>query len=89
MRRRQSRSMTAILRAWLASKSEEEWDGIAQQVVEQIVNRALEGEFGYFKLLLDVVDGPIPRGAKCSVIEADCTIILADVGQSAKVPKAA
>jgi hypothetical protein len=73
------------LRAWL-----DEDERNARRIAEHIVNRATAGHFAYFRLLLDMVDGPIrPTAEEEWTFEADCVIVAADEGRDAEQARAA
>ena len=56
MKRAGGRSMMLILRAYLASESREVCDRLAGRIAEFILEKAMSGHFGYFKLVLDLTD---------------------------------
>jgi hypothetical protein len=73
------------LRAWL-----DEDERNARRVVEVIYAKALAGHFGYFRFLIDTVDGPIrPTAEEEGTFEAACVIVIADDGQDVETAKAA
>jgi hypothetical protein len=73
------RSMMLILRAYLASESREVCDRLAGRIAEFVIEKAIAGHFGYFKLVLDLVDGKLYRTAEDEMtFEPDCMLIVAD-----------
>jgi hypothetical protein len=51
----------------------------AERVVEYAYEKALSGHFGFFKLLIDVVDGKLRQTAEEELtFEAACTIVPTD-----------
>ena len=85
-----SQSMVPALRAWLDGADGER---NADRLAEYIIEKAMGGHFGFFKLLLDMVDGPIARESDDSrIVSHDCTLIIIDDrrGQkSSKLPERA
>ncbi len=68
--------MVLVLRAWLDG---EDGDRNANWLAEYVIEKAIRGHFGFFKLVIDLVDGPIDRGSDNSVIfPHDCTLIIHD-----------
>jgi hypothetical protein len=79
MTRTDGRSMIFILCAYLASSSREVYDRLAGRIAEFIVEKAMNGHFAYFKLVLDLVDGKLHRTAEDEMTFApDCVLIVAD-----------
>jgi hypothetical protein len=79
MKRAQSRSMMPILRAYLDGESREVRDRRAGRIAEFIIEKAMSGHFGYFKLVLDRVDGKLHRTAEDEMsFEPGCVLIVAD-----------
>ena len=79
MKRADGRSMMLILRAYLASNSPEVCDRLAGRIAEFIIEKAMAGHFGCFKLVLDLVDGKLHRTAEDEMTFApDSELILAD-----------
>ena len=73
--------------AWLDG---EDGDGNANRLAEYVVEKAISGHFGFFKLLLDMVDGPIVRESGDSrIVPHDCTLILIDDRRGFEIVKAA
>jgi hypothetical protein len=78
--------MYLALRAWLESMSEAD----CERVVKYVYERAISGHFGYFKLIIDVVDGKIRQTAEEELtFEPDCVLIVVDGEPVAEYPKAA
>ena len=85
MRKADAGSLMLALRAWLDQDERN-----ADRIAEHIVNRAMAGHFGYFRLLLDRVDGPIrPTAEEETTGEADWLIVVADECQEGVPAKAA
>jgi hypothetical protein len=53
-----------VLCAYLSSDSREVCDRLASRIAEYVIERASAGHFGYFKLVLDLVDGKLHRTAE-------------------------
>jgi len=82
-----SRSIMLSLRAWLDG---DEADQNADRLAEYVVAKAISGHFGFFKLLLDMVDGPIdPESAPGRIFPGDRTLVIIDDRQSAEIANAA
>ena len=64
MKRGDARSMMPILRAYLASDSPDVRERLARRIAEFILEKSMDGHFGYFKLVLDLVDGKLHRTAE-------------------------
>jgi len=76
MKAADSRSMVLALRAWLDG---DEGDRNGQRLAEYVLEKAISGHFRFFKLVIDLVDGPIDRGSENNVIfPHDCTLIIDD-----------
>ena len=74
-----SRTLMLALRAWLEGESRDTEETRARRLVELIYAKALAGHFGYFRLLLDMVDGKIrPTAEEEMTGEADCVLVVAD-----------
>jgi hypothetical protein len=79
-----SRSMMPVLRAWLdGDDSERNADLIAAFVIA----KAMSGHFGFFKLVIDLVDGKLhPTAEDEMTFETDCAVVsyseLASAGNS-------
>jgi hypothetical protein len=54
----------AALRRYFTSESPEVCDRLAGWIAEYVIERAIDGHFGYFKLVLDLVDGKLHRTAE-------------------------
>ena len=53
--------------------------------LEYVIGRALAGHFAFFRLVFDLVDGPIrPTAEEEMTFEADCVIVVADDGRDAE-----
>ena len=73
------------LRPWL-----DEDEQNARRVVELIYAKALAGHFGYFRFVLDAVDGKIrPTSEEEMTGEADLVLVVADNGWGEETAKAA
>jgi hypothetical protein len=82
-----SRSMMLVVRAFLDGDDAER---NGRRIVEFIIAKAMRGHFGYFRLLLDMVDGKVhPTAEDEMTSEADCVLVLADDGPEHKSAKAA
>ena len=80
-----SRMLMLALRAWL-----DEDERNPRRIAEHIVNRATAGHFAYFRLLLDMVDGPIrPTAEEEMTGEAEWVSVVADDGWDAATVQAA
>jgi hypothetical protein len=90
MKRADSRSMMLILRAWLNCESREDCDRHASRIAEFAIEKAMGGHFGYFALILDMVDGKLHRTAEDEMtFEPDCVIVVADERRHAEPAEAA
>jgi len=79
--------MVLALRAWLDG---DEGDRNARQIAEYVVEKALAGHFGFFRLLIDRVDGKLHLSAKDELtFEVGCVLVVADDGRDAETAKAA
>jgi hypothetical protein len=77
------------LRAWLEGDSRDSGEMRARRIAELVLEQALAGHFGYFRLLLDLVDGKIrPTAEEEMTGEADC-VLIADDGRDAEPAEAA
>jgi hypothetical protein len=84
------RSMILILRAYFASESREVCDRLAGRIAEFVIEKAIAGHFGYFKLVLDLVDGKLHRTAENEMtFEPDCVFVIADDRREMEAAKAA
>jgi hypothetical protein len=71
-----SRTLMLALRAWL---DEDDGEQNADRVVEYVVEQATAGHFGFFKLLLDMVDGKLHQTAEEELVfEAGCAPAASD-----------
>ena len=50
------RSMMLVLRAYLDGESREVCDRHSGRIAEFVIEKAIAGHFGYFKLVLDLTD---------------------------------
>jgi hypothetical protein len=74
MRKTDSGILMLALRAWL-----DEDEGNARRIAELVYAKALAGHIGYFRFLLDTVDGPIRLSREEETTgEADWGIVVAD-----------
>ncbi len=79
------RTLMLALRTWL-----DEDERNAGRIAEHILIRALAGHFGYFRFVLDTVDGPTrPTAEDETTGEADSVLVVADDGREAWVARAA
>jgi hypothetical protein len=79
MKRAHSRSTMPILRAYLASESREVCGRLAGRIAKFVIEKAIAGHFGYFKLALDLVDGKLYRTAEDEMtFEPECVLVVAD-----------
>lgn len=82
-----SRSFMLRLRAWLDG---DVTDRNADRLAEYVIAKAISGHFGFFKLLVDLVDGPIDRDSDDSLIGPhDCKLIIIDERRGSDITKAA
>jgi hypothetical protein len=82
-----SRALMLALRAWM---DEDESGRNADRVVEFVYEKAVSGHFGFFKLVIDLVDGKLhPTAEEERTFEADCTIVPTDDGLSTELVMAA
>lgn len=85
MRKGDSAALMLAFRAWL-----DEDDGNARRLAEHVIKRAMAGRFGYFRFLLDAVDGPIRPTAEYEMsLEPDYVLVVADDGREAGTAVAA
>jgi hypothetical protein len=74
MRRIESGSLMLALRAWLDEDKRN-----ADRIARHVIDKAIVGHIGYFRLLLDMVDGPIRLSREEEMTgEADWPIVVAD-----------
>ena len=84
MNRDDAGSLLLALRGWL------DGERVARRIAEYVINRAMDGHFGYFRFLLDAVDGPIRLSREEETTgEADWLIVVADDEREAGTVKAA
>jgi hypothetical protein len=73
------RSMMLALRAWL-----DEDERNIRPVLEYVIDKACAGHFGFFKLVIDLVDGKLHQAAEEEMtFEADCVLVVGDDGREA------
>jgi hypothetical protein len=85
MRKADSGALMLALRAWL-----DEDERNARRIAEHVIDRAMAGFFAYFRLLLDMVDGPIRLSREEEMTgEADWAVIVANDEREAGTVKAA
>jgi hypothetical protein len=90
MKRAEGRLMMLVLHAYLNSDCREDCDRHAGRIAEFIIDKAISGHFGYFKLVLDMVDGKLHRTAEEEMtFESDCVLVAADDRRDAGTAKAA
>jgi len=90
MKRVDSRSMMPVLRAYLTGESREDCDRHACRIAEYVIEKAMIGHFGYFKLVLDLVDDKLYRTAEVEMTFApDCVLVVGDDPQWLEVCEAA
>jgi hypothetical protein len=81
-----ARSFVLSLRAWL---DDDQDDHKLNRLAMFVIERALHGHFGYFKLLLDLVDGPVtPRDEKCDDA-SHCIELIAKEARDSELVRAA
>jgi hypothetical protein len=75
-----SRTLMLALRAWLEGDSRGGGEMRARRLAELIIAKALAGHFGYFRHLIDRVDGRLrPTAEEEWTAEPDCRLAVADV----------
>jgi hypothetical protein len=90
MKRADAQSMVPILRAYLASDSPEVCERLARRIAEFILEKSMDGHFGYFKLVLDLVDGKLHRTAEDEMtFEGNCVHNPADETRKSGAVRAA
>jgi hypothetical protein len=73
--------MMCVLRALL---DEDDGNRNADRLARFVIEQALAGHFGYFRFLLNAVDGKIrPTSEKEGTFEANCVLVVADNGREA------
>jgi hypothetical protein len=78
--------MRLALRTWLDG---DDGERAGERIAELIIGRAMSGHFGYFKLVLDLVDGKLHKTAEEELtFETDCFIAL-DARTESSISKAA
>jgi hypothetical protein len=79
MKRADSRSMMLVLRAYLDGESREVCDRHSGRIAEFIIEKAMRGHFGYFKLVLDLADGKLHRTTNEEMtFESHCLLLVAN-----------
>ena len=82
-----SRSIVLALHAWLDG---DEGDRNANRLAEYVIQKAIGGRFEFFKLVLDMVDGPIDRESEEGLILLDDrTSIIIDDRRGSEIANAA
>jgi hypothetical protein len=90
MRWTKARSMLPILRAYLDGESPVDDDRNACRIAEFVIEKAMSGHFGYFTLVLDLVDGKLHRTAEDEVtFEAGCVLVMSDDRRDVQTASAA
>jgi hypothetical protein len=85
-----TRSMISVLRAYLEGGSPDENDRNAGWIAEFIIEKAMSGHFGYFKLVLDLVDGKLYRTAEDEMtFESSCSFVVTKVEREYELFRAA
>jgi hypothetical protein len=85
-----ARTLMLALRAWLDGESRDSGEARTRRLVELIYAKALAGHSGYFRFLLNAVDGKIrPTAEEEITCEADCVLVIAHDGREADAAKAA
>jgi hypothetical protein len=85
MTKTDSGALMLALRAWL-----DEDERNADRIARHIVNQATAGQFAYFRLLLDMVDGPIRLSREVETTgDADWGIVVTDDERVAETAVAA
>jgi hypothetical protein len=79
--------MMLVLRAWLDGDDSQR---NARLIAEHIIEKALVGHFGFFRLLFDMVDGKLHQTAEDEMtFEPDCVLVVADDGRDDETAEAA
>jgi hypothetical protein len=87
MKTADSRSIMLALQGWLDGRDA---DRNARRIAEYVIERAIAGHFGYFKLLLDMVDGKLHQTAESEeTFETGCVPVVDDDERVAETGKAA
>jgi hypothetical protein len=74
------RTKVLALRAWLYEDERN-----LRPVLEYLIDKACAGHFGFFKLVIDLVDGKLHQTAEDEMtFEPDCVLIVADDGRDAE-----
>ena len=90
MKRGSGRSIMRNLQAYFASESPEVCDRLASRIAEYVVEQAVDGHFGYFELVLDLVDRKLHRTAEDEMtFGPDFVFVLEDDRQALPSIKAA
>ncbi len=68
----------------------DEDDGNARRIARYVIGRAIAGHVGFFRYVLDTIDGPIRSTSQEELTgEADCVVVVADDRREAEPAKAA
>jgi hypothetical protein len=71
--------MMPFLLAYLEAGPSVEHDRNAARIAEFIIEKAMSGHFGCFKLVLDLVDGKLRRTAEDeTTFESGCILVVAE-----------
>jgi hypothetical protein len=74
------RTMMLALRAWL-----DEDERNLRPVLEYVIDKATAGHLGFWKLVIDLVDGKLHQTAEEEMtFEPDCMLVVADDGRDAE-----
>jgi hypothetical protein len=85
MRKADAGSLMLALRAWL-----DEDERNVRRIIEYVITRAMAGHIGYFRFVIDTVDGPIrPTTEEEWTFEPDSVLIVADDRREVEPAKAA
>jgi hypothetical protein len=80
MKEADSRTKRLALRAWLEGNERN-----ADRIAKYAIDRAIADHIGYFRFVLDAVDGPIRLTAEEEwTFEPDCVLVVADDGREAE-----
>jgi hypothetical protein len=72
----ETRSMMLALRAWLDADTLDDRNRNGEQLVALIIAKAMNGHFGYFKLLLDAVDGRLHQANRDEMTFEPCSVLI-------------
>jgi hypothetical protein len=80
-----ARSFTRVLRDWL-----EEEDGNPARLAEFVIGKALGGHFGFFKMVIELKDGPVdPESVPGRIFPDDHALVIVDGRQNVQRAKVA